>query len=173
MSIKNNFDISAMGLSCLMCRFAPLPLFPRRKHLSNILIPQKRQGCVRGASDQMPFYVFVIACFYECIFSRQTRQTNFQHYTHARTRARAVFFILTLYFEFVRKQSDQADASSNSADVGLTEWPFWSDAGLTQADAAGLNQNNITEQFSHKWRRVLPGCLLYTGHAEPRYSRDF
>ena len=142
MSIKNNFAIFAVGLSCLMCRFVPLPLRPRQKHRSSMLIPQKRQGCVRGASAQMPFYAFVTACFYGYIFGRQTRQTSFQHYTHARTRARAVFFILTLYFEFIRKQSDQADASSNSADVGLTEWPFWSDAPLTQADAAGSKQSD-------------------------------
>ncbi len=113
---------------------SPAPLFPRLKHLQNMLIPRMRQGSVRGASTQMLFYFFVIYCFYVVIFSRQTRQPIFQHYTHARTRARAraVFpvFILTLYFEFLKKCPDGADAPSHSADVGLTQWPFWSDAGL-------------------------------------------
>jgi hypothetical protein len=87
----------------------------------------------------MSIYDFIISCFYRVIFSRQTRQTIFQHVAYARTRARYfLFLILILYFEFIKKQSDQADALNAGTDVGLTEWPFWSDAGLTWADAADI-----------------------------------
>jgi hypothetical protein len=117
----------------------PAPLRPWLRYPSSMLIPQKRQGCVRGASDQMSFYAFAIYCFNKFIFGRQTRQPIFQHYTHARmrARARAVFFIfiLTLYFEFLKKCPDQADAPNAGANVGLTQWPFWADGGLPQADA--------------------------------------
>ena len=117
----------------------PAPLRPWLRYPSNILIPRMRQGSVRGASGQMSFYAFAIYCFNRFIFGRQTRQPIFQHYTHARMRARAravsLIFILTLYFEFLKKCPDQADAPNTGADVGLTQWAFWADAGLTQADA--------------------------------------
>lgn len=115
----------------------PAPLFPCIKYHQIILNARLRQPGVRLASAQMSILDFIISYFYEVIFSRQTRQPSLQHVAHARAHARGLFFfiILLLYFEFIKKRSDQPDSNNADADVGLTEWPVWSNAGLTRADA--------------------------------------
>lgn len=140
--------------------FSPSPA-PRRPWLNNhpkVLIPaifSKLESIpsarVKPASDQMSFYKFVSYCLYIIIFLRQTRQPSLQQYIHVRACARGIFLylFLTLYFEFVRKWSDVSDALNTSADRGLTELPFQSDAPLTRADG--------------KDERVLPGGRSHTG----------
>jgi len=123
--------------------FRPAPPRPLRICHQVILIAQKRQTDVRPTSDQMPILGFITSCFNNVFLSRQTRQTISQHVAHARARARGLFFfiILILYFEFIKKWSDQSDAINAGADVGLTEWPEWSDAGLTRSDVSNSRKH--------------------------------
>lgn len=142
MSINDHQDIFLAGAAISFEPMGPAPLFPRLDTPSQISISTVFfkfcsfcQPCVSPMSAQMSFYKFVIYCLYYAIFLCQPCQPISQHYIHVRAcacaRGNSVYRFLTLYFEFVRKWADRADAPNARADVGLTELPFWADGPLT------------------------------------------
>jgi hypothetical protein len=129
--------LAAYSFDCSCGLAFPLPRCPRPgvKSHPKVVLPAVfgklctiASACVRGASDQMSFLRFITSCIYDVIFTRQTRQTSFPHVIHMRACARGLIFllVLSLYFEFVKKWSDQSDAAN-------VDTVLWSDA---WADAA-------------------------------------
>jgi len=108
----------------------PAPLFPRLNILPQVLIQVITSAHVSPRSAQMSFYKFIRYCLYRIIYLRQPGQPIFQQHIHVRACAcvRGIS-ISDIYFEFVRKWSDRADAfnaravrrADRRADRGLTE----------------------------------------------------
>ncbi len=137
MSINDYQDIFPVGDDTSFGPMGPAPLFPRLNTPSQISIStvffkfcSLCQPYVSPMSAHMSFYEFVMYCLYYVIFLCQPCQPISQHYIHVRAcacaRGNFVYGILRIYFEFVRKWSDRADAPSARA---ICWSDIWADIG--------------------------------------------